>query len=115
MDELSEKLSDILNNPESLSQVRQMAENILGNNQKPEEKSTALNELDSVLGAGELQSVISIIEKLKSSGNDPRSQLLNALKPHLSKPKREKADTAIKILKVIEILPYLRESGILNL
>lgn len=114
MDDLSEKLASVLNNPESMERVRQMAESILGDNSKSEPQSAPLAEIGSVLGANELQSIMKIIGKFKGAGNDPRTQLLNALKPHLSEPKREKVDTAIKILKVIEILPFLRESGILN-
>ena len=114
MDDLSEKLASVLNNPESMEQVRQMAESILGKKEKNEPEPTALSEIGSALGINEMQSIMNIIGKFKNAGNDPRTQLLNALKPHLSEPKREKVDTAIKILKVIEILPFLRESGILN-
>lgn len=114
MDDLSEKLASVLNDPKSMERVRKMAESILGEDSSQPQPSSALNDIGSILGANELQSIISIIEKLKSTGNDPRSQLLNALKPHLSEPRREKVDTAIKILKVIDILPFLRESGILN-
>ena len=116
MDDLSEKLAGVLNDPESMERVRQMAESILGENgKKPDTKSSPFSEIGSVLGASEMQSIVQIIGKFKSAGNDPRTQLLNALKPHLSEPKREKVDTAIKILKVIEILPFLRESGIFNI
>lgn len=116
MDDLSEKLASVLNDPESMERVRKMAENILGDkDEKPEPQTSALSDISSVLGANEMQSIIRIISQLKSSGNNPRTQLLNALKPHLSEPKREKVDTAIKILKVIEILPFLRESGIFNI
>lgn len=112
MDDLSEKLADLLNNPESMEQVRKMAENILGENAEKKE-TTPIDNLGSLLGGGELQSIISIMSKIKSAGNDNRTQLLTALKPHLSAPRQEKVDTAIKILKVIEILPLIKESGII--
>lgn len=115
MDDLSEKLAGILNDPESMERVRQMAENILGDNSQKTQEPSPVADLGGMLGADDIQSIISIISKLKSSGNDPRSQLLNALKPHLSEPRREKVDTAIKILKIIELLPLMRESGILKL
>ena len=111
MDELSEKLSGLLNDPESMERVKQMAESILGGAEK-EQKPDIDN---SVFGSDDLQSIISIISRLKAGGNDPRTNLLNALKPHLSEPRREKVDTAIKILKVIELLPLMRDSGILKL
>ncbi|MBR4123651.1 MAG: hypothetical protein IKY45_00325 [Clostridia bacterium] len=115
MDDLSEKLAGILNDPESMERVRKMAENILGDNGEAPKPASPLDDLGSVLGAADIQSIISIISKLKNSGNDPRSQLLNALKPHLSEPRREKVDTAIKILKMLELLPLMKESGILKL
>lgn len=115
MDDLSEKLAGILNDPESMERVRQMAENILGDNSEASKQASPLEDLGSVLGAADIQSIISIISRLKNSGNDPRSQLLNALKPHLSEPRREKVDTAIKILKMLELLPLMKESGLLKL
>lgn len=112
MDDLGAKLAEILNNPEAMNRVKSMAENILGEN-NGEEKSTT-SDIGSMLNAGEMAGLISIVSKLKNSSDNPRSQLLKALKPHLSPPRQEKVDTAIKILKVIEILPLMRESGILN-
>ncbi len=119
MDDLSEMLAGILNNPESLEQVRQMAENLMGGNEEKPEKGSD-PDISSLLGDGGLDiaqmgTVMNILSQLKSRGNDSRAQLLLALKPHLSPPKREKVDTAVKLLKIIDILPLLKDSGILNL
>ncbi|MBR6509180.1 MAG: hypothetical protein IKT38_01055 [Clostridia bacterium] len=113
MDDLSEKLASILNNEESMNRVRQMAESILGEQKKPETQSS-LGDFSSLLGDIDIASLMNIVSKFNSASSDPRAQLLTALKPHLSAPKQEKVDTAIKILRVIEILPILKESGILN-
>ena len=48
-------------------------------------------------------------------GDDSRVRLLLALKPNLSPERQAKVDSAIKILKLIELAPLLREMGILNL
>lgn len=114
MDDLSEKLASVLNDPESMQKVRAVAESILGDNKK-EEQSKDVSDLSGILGAGELKGLVSIISRFNEGGNDARSQLLRALKPHLSEPRREKVETAIKILKMIELLPLLKESGFLNL
>lgn len=37
------------------------------------------------------------------------ADLINALKPHLSEQSRQKADQAIRILKLFDILPYLKD------
>ena len=132
MDDLSEKLAGILNDPESMNRVRQMAESLLGGQQDNEpppqlpfqqspSSSSPMAGLSSLLGGDgmpdmeELQKVVKILSKLKSDGQDSRTQLLVALKPHLSEPRQEKVDTAIKILRLIDLLPYLKESGILSL
>lgn len=113
MDELSEKLAKILNDPESMNRVREMAENILGNNESEEPKQNN-DDIYGMLGSDELMSVMSIVSKLNTKNDDARTQLLSALKPHLSEPKRDKVDTAIKILRLLELLPLIKESGVLG-
>jgi len=103
----------MLNDPDTLNQVRQMAESILGE-EKKEENVPKAPDISDIFGGVDISSLISIISRLKSSENDDRTKLLYALKPHLSEPRREKVDTAIKILKAIELLPLLKDSGILN-
>ncbi len=114
MDDLSEKLAGLLNDPDTMNRVRQMAENLLGEPEQPKPASP-IEDIGGMLGAGELQTIMQIISRLKSGGNDPRTQLLTALKPHLSEPRQEKVDTAIKILKMLEILPLMKDSGLLKL
>ena len=110
MDELSQKLAAILNDPESMNRVREMAEDILGENPKPAPK----DDISDFINDSDLVNVMSLVTRLNSNSNDSRSTLLTALKPHLSEPKREKVDTAIKILRLLELLPILKESGVLG-
>lgn len=111
MDDLNQKLAQILNDPESMNRVKEMAESILSQNEKQEQPE------DSVFGipdSTELGNIMSIVSKLNQKNDDARTNLLAALKPHLSEPKREKVDTAIKILRLLDLLPALKESGILG-
>lgn len=110
MEDLGEKLAEILNDPESMNRVKQMAESLLGG----EEKNNVPAPTPSV-GGEELKMMMNIMSRFKSQGNDTRTQLLTALKPHLSEPRREKVDTAIKILKLIELFPLIKESGLFKL
>lgn len=117
MDDISEKLADILNDPESLNRVKEIAENILGNSQKQEKPPTQNFDLGSLFGNGDfdpsqVSKIISVMSRLKSSNTDNRSNLLLALKPHLSAPRQEKVDTAIKLLKIIDLMPLLKDSGL---
>ncbi len=50
----------------------------------------------------------SIIDKMNNTQSKD-ADLILALKPHLSKQSREKADKAIRILKLFDILPYIKE------
>jgi len=54
------------------------------------------------------------VSRLNNQQNDARTSLLLALKPHLSEAKQEKVDTAIKILRLLDLLPILKESGVLG-
>lgn len=114
MDDLSSKLAELLNDPDTMERVRNMAENLLGenNNQSAPPSVPALPDMTS---GEELGKIMSIIGKLKNESNDSRTQLLTALKPHLSEPKREKVDTAIKILRLLELLPLIKDTGLLNI
>ena len=122
MEDLNEKLASILNDPKSMERVRQMAESLLGD-EPPKETppQSDISPLTSLLGGADmpdpqtLGKIMSIMGKLNSKTDDCRTALLTALKPNLSEERRKKVDTAIKILKFIEILPLLKESGILNL
>jgi hypothetical protein len=89
-----------------------MAESILSDKdtKKPEADNSPFGAVDS----GELMNIMSIVSKLNATNDDARTNLLTALKPHLSEPKREKVDTAIKILRLLELLPLLKESGVLG-
>lgn len=118
MDDLTEKISGILNDPESMKQVRQMAESLFSS--KTEEVNKP-NDLSALLGGEgmpdpqQLELLLGLFSKLKSNNDDNTSKLLLALKPHLSGDRRERVDTAIKILKLLELLPLIKESGLINL
>lgn len=49
----------------------------------------------------------SIMDKMKTTSNSPRSKLLQDLKPYLNETKRNKIDQYIKIGKLIELLPLV--------
>lgn len=111
MDDLSKKLSEILNDPESMNRVREMAESILSEKPEPEPQK---NDLSALADIGEISQIMGLVSRLQSQNDDPRAALLSALKPHLSEAKREKVDTAIKILRLLDLLPLIKESGILG-
>ena len=46
--------------------------------------------------------------------DDPKTTLLKSLKPLLKEERRHKVDEAVRIMKLLSLLPILRESGMLN-
>ncbi len=115
MDDLNEKLTELLNDPESMKKVREMAENLLGDPPPEPPTPTAAPDLAGLLSGNELGAITSLIARMKTDTGDPRVQLITALRPHLSEKRRERADAAIRLLRLIDLLPLLRESGLLNL
>lgn len=118
MEDLTEKLTGILNDPESMKRVREMAENLFS---QKEEEPKPQADFSSLLGGEgmpdpqQVNLLLGLFSKLKTDNDDNTSRLLLALKPHLSGDRRERVDTAIKILKLLELLPLIKESGLLNL
>ena len=114
MDDLSRKLEDILNDPESMNKVRIMAEKLLGDEEETESKNGGEGESPSAFSGADISNVMKIMGRLNSKSDDSRIKLLLALKPNLSEKRRQKVDLSIKLLKLIELLPLLKDSGILD-
>ena len=112
MDDINRKLEDILNDPESMNKVRQMAQSLLG--EEESEESTNGSENQSIVNSADIGRIMGILGKIENKGTDNRTKLLLALKPHLTGKRREKVDSAIKLLKLIEALPLLKQAGILD-
>jgi len=116
MDDLQSKLSGILNDPESLAAVKEMAESLFSKNK--EDSSSANNSPfdDSTMPSGEqIGMIMNLMSKFSNQKDDERTHLLTALKPYLSQKRQEKTENAIKILKLLEILPLLKDSGFFNM
>ena len=110
MDDLSEKLSALLSDPEGMERVRAMAEGLLGTS-PTKEKESSPDLGDIVIGA--ITRIMGLINK--NRGDDSRVRLLMALKPNLSPERQGRVDSAVKILKLIELAPLLKEAGLFNL
>ena len=63
-------------------------------------------DLDTVMKLGEIMS--------QMNRSDKNTQLLLALKPHLRPENQQKADNAIKLIKIMNVLPLLKDSGVLD-
>ena len=60
-----------------------------------------------------LGGIANLMGKLNQN-DDKRCQLITALKPLLSPERQQRADEALRIIKLIDILPLIRDSGLLR-
>jgi hypothetical protein len=54
------------------------------------------------------------MELLNSSENSQSADLIRSIKPYLSDKRKERAENAIKLLKLLSILPKIKDSGLLS-
>ena len=77
------------------------------------EQQTALQKTDD-LGL-DINTLLQVQKILSSMGQeDENTKLLLALKPHFSERRREKIDQAVKMLRLLSVLPLLKDSGLLG-
>lgn len=124
MDELAEKITQILNDPDGMDMVKSLAGSLLGGQNAPqvsEETPTggALSLPDSgglSLDPKQLGMIMKVMNSLKSNdADDDRIRLLTALRPHLSPERQKKTDTAVKMLKLLKLLPLIKDSGLFEM
>lgn len=113
-----DNLNDIIANlsPEDMNMLKGVAESILG----PREKKGAEKQQENLPAAGPnplglsaddfnmMMKAKTIFDKMNSASNK-NTDLILALKPHLSPENRNKADIAVKILKLFDVLPLLKD------
>ena len=102
MDDLSAKLGQLLNDPDTVSKIGEMAKNLFPEQEVKDESSP------------DMLKIMSLINRFKNTGETENQRLLMALKPHLSAERQKKVEVAVKILKIIELMPVLSESGLLE-
>ena len=126
-------LGAILNSltPDDIENLKQTAASVLGNNFEPPTKGNETNNkkeanqiniddlLKNVAGSksfgmpdlSQLSAIVPILQAFNSK--DERLDFINALKPLLSEERQKKADEATKLVKLMSVLPLLRERGIM--
>ncbi len=118
-----DNIGDILGklSPEDIDALQSAAQELFGSNPpfadasaQSGQEENARSESTSGSGMPDLSSmlnadVIAKVSKIMAAMNrkDSRCDLINALKPHLSEPRRHKADEAIQIIKLLDLLPML--------
>ena len=122
MDDLAGKLGEILNSPEGMKQVQELA-GMLGlssskqNSPEPEPTPAAQPASTGLAGIspdmiGAMMQLAPMLSRLQQ--DDDTTRLLQALRPLLSAERRSKVDRAIQMVRMIHLLPMLQESGVFS-
>lgn len=94
---------------QDLSQLLETAKTVFGQPQAETPQQSAppdeLPQIDPAL----LLKLTKLFALLNRSEPDPRADLLRALRPLVSEPRRERIDTAARMLQLLRLLPQLRE------
>lgn len=106
MEDIASKIQSVLNDEESMRQLSELADMLgLGNNMSPPENDTADTQASTDMAKA--MSIINMINQAKSDDNN--IVFLSALRPLLNESTRPRVDKAIKLLRLLNILPALKE------
>ena len=114
-------ISSILNSlsAEDMENIKNIASSFMGGGveekkQPPQQKSVPGVPDLSGLGLPDLSQLSALVPVLQAFNMpDERLEFINALKPLLSSEKQQKADEAMKLVRLVSVLPLLRERGIM--
>lgn len=122
MDDMAGKISELLNDPEGMAKIMNIAKTLFtdDNNNTPEvspkESPNDAAGLTGMLPEGfDPIKLMNIFSAFNSQKNDSRTALLFALKPHLSKTRQERVEKAVKLLKLATLIPLLKDQGLLDM
>lgn len=115
MSDIQDKINQILSNPEALKQVQSLGEQ-LGLSQK--ETPPKLPEKAPIIPTDYLNddmlrtitNLAPVMQSMKS--DDDTTRLLNSLRPFLGADKQHRLDQAERMLKLLKILPLLKNNGL---
>lgn len=112
MDDLSEKLSGILSDPEAMKEIAQLATQ-LGVDAPGVHKPSEPKKPETSDALSMVSGLMPLMGSLRQE--DDTTRLLDAIRPFLSDERREKLDKAKKMLRMMKLMPMLRELNLFDL
>jgi len=107
-------INDILASltPDDIEALKETADTVFGSGSPPP-KNSGTNQKQNGFDFGrfdpEMFSKIGSIMSALNSDGGKKCRLIEALKPNLSPPRQKKADEAMQIMKLLDILPVIKE------
>lgn len=110
MDDLSAKITELLNDPESLNKLKGLS-GLLGQdfdkNQDDEKNKSESKKPDIPIDA--MNTAMKLMPLLSSMNkDDDNTRFLMALRPLLSEERKKKLDQSIRMMKMMKLMPLLK-------
>lgn len=125
MEDLSTKLTQLLNDPEGMKQLQSMAQGLMGEGgldlsalMPQQQEKPVMPDISGLMGGispDQMGMMMKLMSAFNSTKEDDRTRLLMALRPHLTDKRQQRVDQAVKLLKLASVLPLISESGIFRL
>ncbi len=110
MDDIMSKIGDLLSDEESVKQLSELAQILISDG-----NSSESYDIDGDHPDIDISSVMKLTSLIgEASKKDKNTDLLLALKPHLSFEKQKRVDKALKFMKLITFWNIVKESGMLH-
>lgn len=109
MDSINDILSSLTE--EDMENLKAAADSLFSSDEGSEKSGGGMPDFTDMLGNARLIAKISSLMGAMNK-NDDRTRLIEALKPLLSEKRRKRADEAVQMMKLFEILPAL--SGLMG-
>lgn len=108
-----DNLNDIINSlsDDDINMLKGVASSILGDDNSTSSSTSQKQQNPLGIDGVDFDMLLkakSLFEKMNST-KSKNADLILALKPHLSQDKQNKADEALRILRLFEVLPLLKE------
>lgn len=115
MDDITSKISELISDPDGMAKIQEMAKSLFGENSESHESPKAKIDNELSIPDIDMSSILKAVSFLRNSDDDKRSELLKALKPYLSSERQKRVDSALKLIRIIHIIPILKEQGLIDL
>lgn len=93
---------------EEMGNLSDMAQQFMGGDSNGNNSETAADPFGGI-DPQMIAKLIELMPLLQSKGDDERTRLIAALKPLLSPQRRKKADEAIQLMRLMDILPIIEK------
>lgn len=106
------KIQALLSDPEAMQNLQELSAML--NESSAEESPPQTNECDSSEPPIDMAKLLAVSQAMSQTADDKNITLLLALKPHLSEPRKERVDNAVRLLRLCSAASVLKEQGMLD-